>query len=213
MLSTSRGQGVGFRRAGLGALMLLALAAGPASAQRGGRVDREAAAPVTTLNREVLEEINAARTSPGEYLRKLPGGSEAQAFMRQQMPLAPLAYSPRLGAAAARHLADQGPLGGVSHVGSDGSHPMDRVQAAGAYSMTVAEEISVSQTSAQGVVMQLIIDQGVVGKPHRMDVFDPNLQFGGVACGPNARFRIMCVIDMSARIMVPGGDAPRTGRP
>jgi hypothetical protein len=76
---------------------------------------------------------------------------------------------------------------------------MKRVQAQGLYATIVAEEISLSQATAAGVVAQLIIDATSPNRQHRADLFDPQLQFGGVGCGPNAAFHVMCVIDLTGR--------------
>jgi uncharacterized protein YkwD len=169
-------------------------------------VERETASPVQTLNAEVIEQLNLARTDPSGFaklLRTVPGSSaaEAVAFLEHRMPIGRLTYDPRLGAAAAGHAADQGPRGQTSHTGSDGSSPMARMQRAGLYAQIFAEEVSVGQGSAVGVVRQLIIDDGVVGRTHRADLFDPLLVLVGVGCGPNKSYRIMCVIDLSGAPM------------
>ena len=157
----------------------------------------------TGLEGDVLADINRARTDPAAYARTLhgyPGAAEAVAFLARQPPIAPMSFNPLLGDVAAQHAADQGPRGLYSHTGSDGSSPMKRVQAEGLFSSTVAEEISLSQTTAAGVVGQLIIDATSPGRLHRADLFDPQLKFAGVGCGPNTAFRAMCVIDLTGRI-------------
>jgi hypothetical protein len=47
------------------------------------------------------------------------------------------------------------------------------------------------------VVRQLILDDGVVNRGHRLTIFDPNLQIAGAGCGPHAVYRYMCVIDFA----------------
>jgi uncharacterized protein YkwD len=151
-----------------------------------------------------VAEINLARANPRAYAQRLRDGrdsldpDEAIDFLERQRPVPPLAYDPRLGAAADRHAADQGPRGQDSHVGSDGSRASQRMQAAGVWSSIYAEVISIAETNPTGVVRQLIIDYGHPDHPHRADLFDPMLRFAGAGCGPNRRYGTMCVIDLTA---------------
>jgi hypothetical protein len=153
------------------------------------------------LERAVLDEINLARAQPAEYARTMPhtvAGDEARSFLEHQATLPALELNPLLAAAAAGHVADQGPRGGSSHTGSDGSSPMQRMQNGGVWSTIYAEEIAVNANDASAIVRQLIIDLGVAGHPHRGDLFSANLKFAGVACGPNSATKTMCVIDLTA---------------
>ena len=74
---------------------------------------------------------------------------------------------------------------------------MQRMQRQGVWSMIFAEEISLSEESAAGVVRQLIVDASTAGRPHRGDLFNPLLKYVGIGCGPNKAYRRMCVIDLS----------------
>jgi len=65
----------------------------------------------------------------------------------------------------------------------------------------VAEEISFGQNTADAVVRQWIVDEGVPDRAHRSDLFDRVFRFGGVACGPHRIYRSMCVIDLSSGII------------
>jgi len=155
----------------------------------------------------VYAELNAARSDPAGYARTLSAGPgtaatrEAVAFLESQAPEPPLTADARLEAAAARHAADQGPAGLTGHVGTDGSTVRDRVQSAGVYSMIVAEDISVGQDTAGGIVRQLIIDEGSPTRMHRADVFNPLFKFAGAAGGPNKVYHSMCVLDLSGTVM------------
>ena len=151
----------------------------------------------------VLAEINAARSDPASYAKSWPvgGGSadlgEALTFLNRQSPLPPLTASPQLDGAAAGHAADQGSGDRPSHTGTNGSSPRDRIQAAGVYSMIVAEEISLGQNTGAGVVRQLIVDAGNPSHLHRADLFSPLERFAGVGCGPNKAFHTITVIDLA----------------
>ncbi|HEY5070581.1 MAG TPA: CAP domain-containing protein [Caulobacteraceae bacterium] len=155
----------------------------------------------------MLVEINAARTDPAGYAKTLRGRAqtaataEAIAFLERQAPLPTLTDSAMLDAAAERHAADQGPSKVPGHTGTDGSSPRDRVQGAGVFTMILAEDISLGQASAGGVVRQLIIDEGNPTRMHRADLFNPLIRFAGVGCGPNQAWRTITVIDLSGAII------------
>ena len=108
---------------------------------------------------------------------------------------------------AIAHEEDQGPKGGESHTGSDGSRPSERMRAVGVQTGEYAEVISVGYGTAGGVVQQLLVDQPGPQHPHRDDLFDPNLAVAGVGCGPSTKFVTICVIDLASSVPPP---APET---
>ena len=69
----------------------------------------------------------------------------------------------------------------------------------GSWSERVAENISYGGYSARGVVIQLIVDDGVPGRGHRINLFNPDYRQVGIGCGRHARFHDMCVLDFAAR--------------
>lgn len=192
-------------------LAVLALLTPPAAAQ-------------TALEREVLEEINFARTSPREYAQdlsdyrsffdgkvaRIPGNpiglltaegvhavDEAIAFLLTQPPLPPLESSTLLARAAYDHVVEQGPRGGIGHYARTGSGPADRVQNRGG-GRTVGEVITYGSATAIDVVRQLIVDDAVPGRGHRRALFAKTIRYAGIGCGPHLNYRKMCVADLSA---------------
>lgn len=175
------------------------------------------AATAASLDRAVLDEINYARMHPGEYamdLREMRRGDEGYAetdpnaieeaieFLQRQRPLPPLSPSRALALAAAEQTAAQGPRGLTGHTGAGGSSPSQRMQHQGVWCSMSAEAISYGYGAADSVVRQLIIDQGVANRGHRMTIFDPAFRIAGVGCGPHARYRHMCVIDFASAPVV-----------
>ncbi len=180
----------------------------------------------------VLAELNLARTDPqryAEYLSELrphfngkqlerPGGiilvtregvaavDEAISFLRSTEPVSALRPSSGLSLAAQAHVEDQQD-GAMGHSGSDGSEPWDRMNRYGTWAGGVAENIAYGGYSARGVVIQLIVDDGVPGRGHRVNLYNPDYRFVGVGCGRHARFHDICVLDFATRYTEVGGPA------
>jgi uncharacterized protein YkwD len=167
----------------------------------------------------VLRELDAARTDPPAYAHRLTPQpyvdiSDAVGFLSKEAPRQAITYDACLASAAIAQAEDQGPRGGVSHTGSDGSRPSERMRAAGVQTTEYAEVISIGYSTAPGVLQQLIVDQPGPQHPHRDDLFDPSLAVAGVGCGPNTRYGTMCVIDLaSAYASQPAGAAAAQAQP
>lgn len=156
----------------------------------------------------VLREINLARENPKLYANFVAESrpfhmiehgravDEAVRFLNKSHPLPPLTLSPGMSRAAADHCAEQ-VAGQLGHDGTDRSSPGDRISRYGAWSLTWGENISYSQKTARGVVLALIIDDGVRSRGHRKNIFNPKFNYAGAAFGPHARYRTVCTIDFA----------------
>ena len=156
----------------------------------------------------VVRELNLARENPKLYatfaaesrpLHMIERGravDEAVRFLSKAHPLPPLTLSPGMCRAAADHCAEQ-VAGQLGHDGNDRSRPGDRISRYGAWSSTWGENISYSQKTARGVVLALIIDDGVRSRGHRKNIFSPKFNYAGAAFGPHARYRTVCTIDFA----------------
>jgi uncharacterized protein YkwD len=123
---------------------------------------------------------------------------EAIAFLRATAPLSPLTISRGLSLAAQDHVKDQGRTGGIGHQGSDGSRSGDRADRYGRWQGHLGENIAYSVANARGMIMTLIIDDGVPGRGHRQNLFAPQARVVGVACGSHRTMQIMCVMVFAA---------------
>ncbi len=174
---------------------------------------------LSLLEKEFVDECNLARTNPGEYAKILgemrkyyngrymevpgrhrlrtnegvPALDEAVRFLEAASPLPPLEPSKGMSAAAREHVSDTGPRGALGHSGSDGSSPMVRLNRHGRWQNTAGENISYGKGVAREILVQLIVDDGVPGRGHRRNIFNPAFRRIGVAYGPHKQYGHMCV--------------------
>lgn len=187
-----------------------------------------AAAQDGSMEAAVLAEINWARAHPAEYagilreyrsyfrgkLVQVPGDDvgvmtfegaravdEAIAYVERQRPMAPLGENQQLDQAAADYAAETGRAGVVGHVGPSGRTLMQRIRSAGVWPGLAGEDIAYGPETAEAVVRQLIIDDGVPSRGHRTAIFDPAYRVAGVGCGPHRVYRSMCVIDFAGALV------------
>jgi hypothetical protein len=181
------------------------------------------------LAREIHTETNLLRRDPPAYARHLerllprfegkllrrPGRPllrtdegpaavrEAIAALKARRAVPQLRWSPGLAAAAADHVRDQGPTGGLEHRGTDQSDPTRRASRYGRWIRGLAENIAYGENPAREVVIQLLIDDGVPDRGHRNNMLDGDWSTEGIACGPHRRYGQMCVMDFAVRYAEP----------
>jgi uncharacterized protein YkwD len=196
------------------AVMMMLLVLMPVSASFAG----------TSLEKGVLDELNLARTKPAVYAdilrehRKLykgrsicfPGQSvrivtnegvsavdEAIRFLDRQKPQPPLQFSEGLAEAAAELAEDQGQGSATGHTGRKSGSMIQRIERHGEWKAEIGENISYGYHDPRLVVIQLIVDDGIRSRGHRTNIFKPAFRRVGIACGPHAGYRFMCVMDFA----------------
>lgn len=194
---------------------------------------------MTALEAEVIQEINFARANPGKYagyleetrkyftgksylppsrtkpLRTFDGVAavdEAISFLKTKAPLGPLQPSQGLACGARDHAQDMALKGTSGHRGSDGSLPNDRISRYGAWKSTVGEAIVYRVSTAREMVLDLIVDDGNPGRPHRNNVFESGFQVAGVSISPQSNHGSFCVVTYAGGFVEKAGasSAPAT---
>jgi uncharacterized protein YkwD len=186
---------------------------------------------LSPLENAVIQEINMARSNPKGYasfleewkwyydgrLLKLPGEriiltkegatavNEAMSTIRSMNPVARLSPSRGMSLGARDHVRDQGSSGSIGHRGRDGSTVWERVNRYGTWEKSVAENISYGSNKARNIVMELIIDDGIPGRGHRKNIFNPDFRVIGVACGYHETYGTVCVITFAGGYNERGG--------
>ena len=215
------------------ALLALGLLASPLAAQNIAPGFKE---DPLKIEAEVMKAFNFARANPAGYVDLLnayrgffhanvvsiPGSNtdfqteegtapvdEAIEFLGKSGAMAELQNGDSLRQAAIDHVKEQGATGRTGHFSADGSGPAERNMRHGG-GRQVAEVIAYGAADAEDVIRQLIVDDGVRDRGHRVLMFMDHLRFAGVACGPHPEFGTMCVIDMADTIDgKPGGSRPK----
>ena len=122
---------------------------------------------------------------------------EAIQFLKSLTPLKPLQWDQNLARSAQEHVDDIGPKGLLLYQSSDGTEPEDRISKYGNYVDSLGENIDFGPNDAMGVIISLTLDDGEEERPHRENLFKPDYQKVGIACGPHKTEFQMCVMDFA----------------
>ncbi|HYH85880.1 MAG TPA: CAP domain-containing protein [Pyrinomonadaceae bacterium] len=201
-------------------LLLISPTLRDADAQKLAAVNASASVNTySTLEQEVLNEINLARTRPSEYAAFLeqlrpqftgkeyrrpgkpvllteegaPALEEAIKFLRGAKPIPAVTLSQGMCAGARALVKEQSATGATGHRGADGSFCEQRTQLFGTWAAPIGENLNYSDDTARERVITLLIDDGVANRGHRQRIMNASYKVVGVACGGH-KIGGMCVI-------------------
>ena len=127
---------------------------------------------------------------------------DAVAAMRAQPAVAPLRREDGEGLrlAAEDHLVDRGSSGTVGHTGADGSSSMDRAARYGRPVGKTGECLWFGRpgATARQIIEDLVVDDGVSTRGHRLCILDPAYTQIGVRVGDHKTFGAIAVIEFAA---------------
>lgn len=172
------------------------------------------------MEKALLDEINAARTNPLQYVAfleeykksakgnsfSLPGDirltttedaaaliDDAIAELKKLAKSANLGFSNGLIKAAQNHNADLKNNFALGHLGKDGSGLEKRLAKVGSAGISVAENLSYGAASPREILMSWILDDGIKSRAHRKNIFSPRFSVFGVSCNKGANEAVVCV--------------------
>lgn len=124
--------------------------------------------------------------------------NEAIRFLRSVEPRAPLKPSRGLSKAAQDHATYQKETGEKGHEGRNGSGVYDRASQYG-YATFVGENIAYGDKTGREMLIQLIIDDGVPSRGHRINIFREGYRHIGIGCDTHPQFDGSCVMDLAGQ--------------
>lgn len=185
---------------------------------------------------QIVEEHNKVRTDPNSYIEKIencikhfrgdvlytPGEDplktfegksayeEAVEFLKRQKPVGALKHDERLSNACKDHIQDIGPRGLASHESTDGRNVSDRIEKYCEWDGACSENIDFGTKLAEDIVINFIVDDGIPERLQRKNLFNPELNFIGVASGDHKEYGNGTVINYVASVRDLGESSPDT---
>ena len=89
------------------------------------------------------------------------------------------------------HVLDIGPKGIISHSGSDGSTPFQRLDRYGQWNYTAGENLEFGNNKGRDIIIALIVDDGVPDRGHRANIFKEDFHKTGISHGPHSKSKYM----------------------
>jgi uncharacterized protein YkwD len=133
---------------------------------------------------------------------------EAIKFLEKAAPVPPLKWNEHLAKAAKEHCDDTGEKGLMQHESSKGKNVKERISEHGKFVSCYGENLSYHCETAEEVLCQLIIDDGVAERGHRLNIFNPEFKVFGCYSGPHKDYDNMTCMDFAAGFVKTGEEDP-----
>ncbi len=183
---------------------------------------------LSSIEKEIILEINRFRTNPAKYannyivplaknyknkllnypgdkttIRTREGVKALHECVRELQNAAPqpILYPSKTLTKSANDLQKhQAKTGETGHAGENNSTLKERIERYGNWQVQIAENIAYGNTSARQIVIFLLIDDGVKNRGHRKNLLNPDLKMVGVSFGKHPVYGTMCVMDFAGEI-------------
>lgn len=179
---------------------------------------------LSTLEKDVITELNKVRTDPKGYAenkvtkyRALYQGNlivrpgeismstnegvsavdECYKVLMATSPMGILTPSKGISKASQDLVRSQSGTSDIGHNASDGSDPFTRMDRYGKWSGTAAENVDYGYNDAEQIVLALLVDDGVSSRGHRASILDASQHYIGVAAGTHQLYKYMFVMDFA----------------
>jgi len=109
-------------------------------------------------------------------------------------------------------IEDAGPRGGMNNDVADGTDAATRLNKYGKWKTKVAELLAFGSYSARDVVVGWLVDDGIMTRPNRHTMFDPEFHVVGIASGPHSTMGKMVAVAFAGNYVEgedTGDKAPR----
>lgn len=186
----------------------------------------EQSKPYSDIIKEVVQEINFARTKPIQYATILeeamknfdgliyndpygktittkegaPAFDEAIKYLKASAVLPALNEVTAISKSAQDHAEYQGVNGLTGHLGKDDSSPADRMKVYGTFAAPagMSENLIYSPSdNARSLVIAWIVDDGVPDRGHRINMYDKDMTQFGVGFAEHKTYGYVCVVDFA----------------
>jgi uncharacterized protein YkwD len=118
-----------------------------------------------------------------------------------QGPLPPVAPRRELELASGDHVTDIIVNKCDGHDGTDGSTVRDRIERYCQWRGTIGENIDFGSDLAADIVTNLLIDDGVPSRGHRLNIVNKEFLVVGATVGPHAEYGHCCVMDFAKSVV------------
>jgi uncharacterized protein YkwD len=130
---------------------------------------------------------------------------EAIEFLKKQPQVPPLKWSVQMAQASEDHAKDIGPKGLIQHDSSDNKTGVkERLRKYGTVIACYGENLSFCCETANEVLLQLIVDDGVPNRGHRENIFNKEFNFMGCFTTQHKDFDQMTCIDYAGGFVAQG---------
>ncbi len=177
----------------------------------------QAASYLSSLEKEVLLELNKARSDPKLYvslyiepmLRYFDGKLDTRnnietnegvkavkdciAQLKRTAKMDLLLADQELSKAALRHTSQQSKTRETGHDSPNGETFEYRLRKVNF--LSTGECISYGEDEARGIVISLLVDDGVPSRGHRKIILDPKFSAVGISAGKHVVYSAMCTLD------------------